>query len=101
MDLIRERVEFGKAKYGHGVRVTDDTTTWGTPVNSWLYMALEEFLDGIIYVVADYIRTREVVHSEPDDNRRILYLLDNPGEMTSEKHRDMVDALFKLIKMSL
>jgi len=30
MDLIRERVEFGKAKYGHGVRVTDDTTTWGT-----------------------------------------------------------------------
>ena len=42
MDLIRERMEFGKAKYGHGVRVTDDTTTWGTPSNSWMHMALEE-----------------------------------------------------------
>lgn len=100
MDLIKARMEFGKAKYGHGVRVTDDTTTWGTPVNSWMHMALEEFLDGIIYVVADYIRTREVAHSEPDDNRRILYLLENPQLVNSEKHRDMVDALFKLIKMS-
>lgn len=93
MDLIKARMEFGKAKYGHGVRVTDDTTTW-------MHMALEEFLDGIIYVAADYIRTREVVHSQPDDNRRILYLLENPTLMNSEKHREMVDALFKLIKMS-
>jgi hypothetical protein len=100
MNLITERMTFGKAKYGHGVRVTDDTTTWGTPVNSWMHMALEECLDGIIYVVADYIRTREVVHSEPDDNRRILYLLENPGLINSEKHRDMVDVFFKLIKMS-
>ena len=101
MDLITERLAFGKEKYGHGVRVTDDTTTWGTPVNSWMYMALEEFLDGIIYVVADYIRTREVVHSEPDDNKRILYLLENRDLINSEKHREMVDALFKLIKMCL
>ena len=101
MDLIERRMEFGKAKYGHGVRVTDDTTTWGTPVNSWMHMALEEHLDGIIYVVADYIRTREVVYSIPDDNKRILYLLENRDLINSDKHREMVDALFKLIKMCL
>jgi len=70
-------------------------------VNSWLYMALEEYLDGIIYVVADYIRTREVVFSQPDDNKRIVYLLENPELINSEKHREMVHALFRLIKMSL
>ena len=101
MDLIRKRLAFGEQKYGHGVRVRDDTTTWGTPVNSWLYMALEEFLDGIIYVVADYIRTREVAYAEPDDNARILQLLENPEMIQSDKHRDLVHALFKLIKMSL
>ena len=100
MDLITERLAFGKEKYGHGVRVNDDTTTWGTPVNSWMHMALEEYLDGIIFVVADYIRTREVVFSEPDDNRRIVYLLEDPERIQSAKHREMVDALFKLIKMS-
>jgi len=101
MDLIKQRMEFGKAKYGHGVRVNDDTTNWGTSVNSWLHMALEEYLDGIIYVVADYIRTREVCHSLPDDNNRILYLLENPDAIESPKHKDMVDALFRLIKMCL
>ena len=101
MDLITERLAFGKEKYGHGVRVTDDTTTWGTPVNSWMHMALEEYLDGIIYVVADYIRTREVVYSIPDDNARILKLLKNPELIQSTKHREMVDALFVLIKMCL
>jgi len=101
MDLIKERLAVGQQKYGHGVRVRDDTTTWGTPVNSWLYMALEEYLDGIIYVVADYIRTREVVFSQPDDNKRIVYLLENPELINSEKHREMVHALFRLIKMSL
>ena len=97
MDYIRERLAFGQSKYGHGVRVRDDTTTWGTPVNSWMHMALEEFLDGIIYVVADYIRTREVVFTEPDDNSRIVYLLEHRDLINSEKHRKMVDSLFDLI----
>jgi hypothetical protein len=101
MDLIRERLAFGEKKYGHGVRVRDDTTTWGTPVNSWLHMALEEYLDGIIYVVADYIRTQEIVFSEPDDNKRIIFLLKHPELINSEKHQEMVHALFKLIKMCL
>ena len=60
MDIKKElnaRLDLGLVRYGHGVRVDDDTTTWGTPKNSWMEMAKEELLDAIIYVVADYIRT--------------------------------------------
>jgi hypothetical protein len=55
----------GREKYGHGVRVDDDTTTWGTKTDSWMTMATEEFLDAIIYVTADYIRTTR----EPDTGK--------------------------------
>ena len=50
------RLEIGKERYGQGVIVDSDTREWGTPKNSWIDMATEEFLDAIIYVIADYIR---------------------------------------------
>ena len=56
MEQLRERLALGLKRYGHGVRVNDDTTTWGTKENSWMEMAREELLDCLIYVVADYIR---------------------------------------------
>ena len=56
MEEILSRLELGLRKYNHGVRVNDDTRTWGTRMNSWMEMAKEEFLDAIIYVVADYIK---------------------------------------------
>ena len=36
IELVSERLNLGKAKYGHGVRTNMDTTTWGTPKNSWI-----------------------------------------------------------------
>ena len=39
--LLLERLELGKKRYGHGVRVNDDTTQFGTPSDSWMHMALE------------------------------------------------------------
>lgn len=56
MKLLRERLELGKSRYGHGVRVDDDTTQWGTKENSWELMMLEEALDGMIYSAAAMIR---------------------------------------------
>jgi len=55
-EQITKRLEIGKKRYGHGVIVDSDTTEWGTPQNSWIDMAIEEFLDGLIYIIADYIR---------------------------------------------
>ena len=45
LDAIEARLAIGVETYGHGVRVNDDTTQWGTKRNSWLEMALEELDD--------------------------------------------------------
>jgi len=54
--LIKKRMDLGRERYGHGVRVIDDTRQWGTEANSWAEMALEEVLDGMIYMAAQLTR---------------------------------------------
>ena len=56
LDLIKERLELGKERYGHGVIVNDDTTKYGTENNDWQSMAMEEMLDGMVYIAASMIR---------------------------------------------
>lgn len=58
MKLLQERLDLGKERYGHGVRVDEDTRTFGTKDNDWELMALEEMLDGLIYTTASIIRLR-------------------------------------------
>ena len=55
-DAIESRLSVGVETYGHGVRVNDDTTQWGTTIDSWLEMGLEELDDLAIYVIAQFIR---------------------------------------------
>jgi len=100
IELVSERLDLGKSKYGHGVRTHMDTTTWGTPKDSWIEMAIEEYLDAIVYTVADYIRKFEQP-SEPDDNERILELVANPIHMLSECHVKIVEMLKNLVVVSL
>lgn len=54
--LIISRLELGRTRYGHGIRISDDTRQYGTEDNDWKLMALEEMLDGLIYTTADYFR---------------------------------------------
>lgn len=115
-DLILERLQLGKTKYGHGVRVDDDTMTWGTKKDSWMHMAKEEFLDGIIYVIADYIRngresekcisdlefrymyTNNFVNSvEPDDNDLILFVLQHIQSIESSRHKYLLRSLSNML----
>ena len=119
-------MEMGKNKYGHGVRVDDDTTTWGTNENSWMEMAREEFLDAVIYVIADYIRKHrgpdgtmcdlEVSymckpgfdeaddpkkwleeHREDDDNGLIEYILVHWKEMEPCRHKVLICTLLNIL----
>jgi hypothetical protein len=55
-DALESRLAVGVETYGHGVRVNDDTTQWGTKTDSWLEMGLEEIDDLAIYVIAQLIR---------------------------------------------
>jgi hypothetical protein len=121
-----ERLDIGKKRYGHGVIVNSDTRNWGTPENSWIDMALEEFLDAIIYVIADYIRNgREgdnlmseleleykiddafALSPDPvkylfevkgeDENDLIMYIVKNYEKIESPKHKMIVWNLFNMI----
>ena len=99
-DLILGRLNLGKSKYGHGVRVCMDTMSWGTPRDSWMHMAIEEFLDALIYTAADYIRKFELP-SDPDDNTHILEIILNPQCMTSSEHIHIILTLKDLVEKSL
>ena len=95
---LKERLALGRKRYGHGVRVDMDTCQWGTKENSWLEMAREEALDGIIYVLADYIKTHLPNRSaRDDDNDYILYLWNHREEIKSEKHVDMLKNFTKIL----
>jgi len=56
LELIQERMTIGEERYGHGIRKNDDTTQWGTKLDSWTEMGLEEALDLTIYLSAQLIR---------------------------------------------
>jgi len=57
--MIKARMELGIERYGHGMRVDDDTRQWGTCENSWEEMALEEVLDCSIYMAAQILRIKK------------------------------------------
>lgn len=115
--LLLQRLNLGKNKYGHGVRVDIDTMTWGTVKNSWLEMANEEFLDGVIYIVCDYIRRgrqnpttmmssleREFLSNNTtklDDNELILFVIKNTNRVESDHHRKIILTLISLVDMCL
>jgi len=84
LDPVLERLTIGRERYGHGVRVDDDTTTWGTKTNSWMEMANEEFLDAIIYVTADYIRINRDPETGMMGDMEIRYMTQRPGYLIAE-----------------
>ena len=59
LKLIQDRFNLGKERYGHGLTVNHDTRKWGTKEDSWKEMALEEMLDGMIYITAQMIRKKD------------------------------------------
>ena len=56
LKLINERLNLGRERYGHGIRVGDDTRQWGTKHDSWGEMGLEEALDLTLYLASALIR---------------------------------------------
>lgn len=86
----------GRKKYGHGVRANDNPQTWGTPRDSWMHMAREEFLDGVVYVLADFIRSIGAAGTMgEDDNELILFYAKNTVCIDSDRHREMVTTLLR------
>ena len=110
-DELLARLELGLKRYPHGVRVDDDTRTWGTPKDSWIDMAKEELLDAVIYVIADYIRSVRSEgerapksfrqNDEPDDNKLIMSIVDDWDYVESPQHKMLLWNLFKMLKSDI
>jgi len=58
IQLINERFNIGRETYGHGLRINDDTRQWNTQMDRWEDMALEELLDGMVYITCEILRKR-------------------------------------------
>jgi hypothetical protein len=110
---ISARLDMGIKKYGHGVRVNDNTRAWGTSMNSWLEMAREEFLDAVIYVVADYIRqgrsSRDGVSkmeaeyggdTAGDDNGLISFIVSGRDRMEACRHKVLLWNLANMLRVA-
>ena len=79
-ELINERLELGRERYGHGIRPSDDTRQWGTKVDSWAEMALEEALDLSIYLSAELLRVQDLRRSSQE--HYIAMMSENTDEMS-------------------
>tara|TARA_Y100001970_G_C13842048_1_gene654960 strand:+ start:278 stop:520 length:243 start_codon:yes stop_codon:yes gene_type:complete len=69
LDLLTSRMALGLERYGHGIRLHDDTRQWGTKEDSWEEMALEEVLDGLIYTAAAILRLRKQRNKNNKNNK--------------------------------
>ena len=99
---VMGRMKVGKEKYGHGLVTAMNTTQWGTKIDSWLEMAEEEYMDALVYVLADYIREENIFTRETeDDNELIVELLKTPEKIKSDFHRSSVNNLQSLIHQNL
>jgi len=86
MDKIITRMKIGKERYGHGIRINDDTKEWGTKNNSWTEMAEEEILDALIYVAAQKLRENINYKADLiDDNEKIKEMLENSDHILIKK----------------
>jgi len=56
LELLRSRMKLGAQRYGHGLRVHDNTRKYGTRDDSWEEMCLEELLDATVYLSGAIIR---------------------------------------------
>ena len=61
----------GRAKYGHGLRIYDDTRQYGTQTNSWNEMAMEEIADCVGYLACAELREAGEPGNGDDDNDRV------------------------------
>ena len=55
---IQRRMVEGAAKYGHGMRVWEDARKYRSKHDSWLEHALQENLDGVVYIASAIARLR-------------------------------------------
>lgn len=109
LDLLFARLDLGKKRYGHGVKIDSDTREWGTVKNDWLEMMQEELLDGMIYCAADELRRNSHIRPEDksDDNDAIIQWIQDSidhvvhTDQPVNIHHEILKKLYDAVLMSL
>ncbi len=83
LEILKARMAMGRERYGHGLRIDDDTRQWGTKEDSWEEMALEEILDGMIYTCCAILRLRK--NRKDFENVEVVKKSDELKESVSEE----------------
>ena len=87
--LIQERLDLGKERYGQGVKVFDNY--------DWFEMALEEFLDGMVYTAAAYLKESHYIQKTHDDNSAILSVILHRKTLPDGPYKKMLNVLANTI----
>lgn len=87
--MLEPRFKLGKDNYGHGVRVYDNY--------NWKTMALEEILDAIVYVTADYVKSVTPQHMT-EDNDNIINVLKNVKSVHLPEVRERIMTLVNIAR---
>jgi hypothetical protein len=76
---VAKRMRVGLKRYGHGMRREDDTREYGTGVDSWVEMAMEEIADCMVYIATDQLRKDGAPRpvEEEDDNSLIVRMVED------------------------
>ena len=101
VENILERLQKGATEYKHGMRVSDNTRMYGTKDNSWLEMALEEYLDGILYITSSLIRfkRRMKLNNYVNKSERLVYddsIIHETKQIIYDKYFQQKDVLQNL-----
>ena len=60
LEEIDKRLDLGIKRYGHSIKVSDNTINFGTEEDSWLEMMEQELLDAVIYLTAHLMRKENI-----------------------------------------
>ena len=94
---IDERLDLGLKRYGHGIRIHDNTIDFGTKTDSWLEMMEQELLDGIVYLTAHLMR-KENIENDPENSKLRECLLKYKEEHIMMSHLFYMTRLCKKLQ---
>ena len=95
---IDERLDIGIKRYGHCIRIHDNTIEFGTKADSWIEMMEQELLDAIVYLTAHLMR-QENIQNDPENSKLRECLLKYKHEHTMMSHLFYMTTLCKKLQV--
>lgn len=101
---VNQRLDMGRSKYGHGVRISDNMTNYTRcGIDSFLEMQNEEILDGMVYTAASYLRwlrhnygAKFEADDQNDDIRNIIFNGIHMNDIISQRYKKLLESMIQV-----